>query len=165
MLIEPRFRSAILTSAFAFIDVALCIICLCGHGERFEWQNFVGQLRVGYSIFDSTTDFLLLSALRIAFLASATCVICAGVRRSARVLKFMSYASSSLAILCCAYSPTKLLALSEHRTRLFYGDWLGECASIDDRKAAVFLLFDIFCLQVAKIEQKYFRSKNIDDHF
>ena len=115
--------SAVKTTVLGGLDVAATLACLCLHGTQFTFDNFALQFG-NFSMFSSTIDLLLLTILRIA-LISLGCSILLLKKHPLVTLQRLSHVSFSIAILICAYSPTKLLLLAEKKDYLFIGDWLG----------------------------------------
>jgi len=119
---NDQVTSAIKTTVLGVIDVLLSILCLCLHGKDFSFDNFALQFG-NFDFFSGTIDLLLLTLFRLA-LISLGCGILLLKADPLKALQSLSHLSFSVAILICAYSPTKLLLLAEKKDYLFAGDWL-----------------------------------------
>jgi ATP-binding cassette subfamily B (MDR/TAP) protein 9 len=115
--------SAVKTTVLGATDIAASLACLCYHGTTFSFDNFALQFG-NFSLLNSTIDLLLLTILRIAII-SLGCAILLLKNQPLVLLRRLSHVSFSIAILICAYSPTKLLLLAEKKDYLYLGDWLA----------------------------------------
>lgn len=119
---NDQVTSAIKTTVLGAFDIFFSILCLCLHGNNFAFDNFALQFG-NFDFFSSTIDLLLLTLFRLS-LTSLGCGILLLKADPLKTLQSLSHLSFSVAILVCAYSPTKLLLLAEKKDHLFVGDWL-----------------------------------------
>jgi hypothetical protein len=61
--------------------------------------------------------------LRAVFFIAGCSILCLA-REPLYILQWGKHISFSLCILCCSFSPTKVLALFENKNQPFLGDWL-----------------------------------------
>jgi ATP-binding cassette subfamily B (MDR/TAP) protein 9 len=123
---QGQLRCIVTTLLFAIFDIGLCILCQCYHGHTFNWKNFSRQFADHYSFYSSTVDLFYLTLIRVVLL-TVGCGILLARPYPANILGKLSHLSFSVCILSAAYSPTKLLALSDKGTRpeaiVYSGDW------------------------------------------
>ncbi|KAI6203088.1 ATP-binding cassette sub-family B member 9 [Aphelenchoides besseyi] len=123
MVPKNRLPAIIQTVVFCIADLLLCILCLMGHGFKFEVSNFTRQFDDHFSFLQSTIDFLFLSFARLLFFSTGCTILCVSKNPSV-ILGWIAHASFSICILFCSFSPMKLLALHENDNKPFFGDWL-----------------------------------------
>lgn len=121
--LNGRLTTIIGTSIFVTLDILLCVLFLCYHGNTFDWTNFSSQFSRSYSFLISSIDFFILTLLRTILFIVGCSILCLA-KDPLYLLQWGKHISFSLCILFCSFSPTKVLALFENKNQPFIGDWL-----------------------------------------
>ncbi|VDD91923.1 unnamed protein product [Enterobius vermicularis] len=106
---------------FGCVDIALTLLFIYFHSEEPSFEEFKNQFRF-YSFFSSTVEFLGLAVVRLVFLLLGPIDLLFQAQPQFIMSKTCRLVYST-ALLLFAYSPTKLLALTEDRSVLPVGDY------------------------------------------
>ncbi|KHN73722.1 ATP-binding cassette sub-family B member 9 [Toxocara canis] len=114
--------ASVLAVSLSSLDLALTCMAICWHAKWPSTRAFTEQF-TNYSFLSSTADFFAVCCIRILLLALGPLLLLTQ-SQAYRTIDKLSHLILSISILFYAFSPTKLLALSEESSVLFVGDYM-----------------------------------------